>query len=517
MAATQLSLFTELTRLTQPGYPVTEVLTKLLNLVGHDVCATKRNHHAVYWAVSQARDIIDGINALVKVAGEGESWEAFDDYTIRILWIEKVLLAFSLITEKETIVARFGETSSIVEEIAFVDALRDNRKDLRDILQQLIDSTYLKGDVAEHTKAVKTVQKQDDLSAFRATVGRLRNYLNRLSGHGKDSLAEVVRRFDALHVTLATAPDTLADAVFLFALQCALLIEIVTSNRDKKAFMRVQDKEFWRTVLGWITVAEKHAKDPNFSVTGLPGEYTAAVIYLTGAIVAQLPDGFKDLRPLVALTRRPFYSQSVTIVAGCAELATTFNKQKTVEMLSAFNAALEKATSALKAAADVKYDPYTPWATSDSATAAFEEAETAIKFCYQDYQVSSATWEKRMKNSRDSDADRLAQLEKRFSRAKTDFPAEQTIDVTVSVSLAGSQTQPIRRSYKIDSALTLHALLWKEASLRESIPAANEVRNQAFFYATADKAPLDLDMLISNLPNAQGRSGKVVVLVVPNV
>ncbi|KAJ7051301.1 hypothetical protein C8F01DRAFT_1374938 [Mycena amicta] len=519
MAATQLSLFDELTHLTQPGYPVTEVLQQLLQLVGHDVCLSKRNHHAVYWAVSRARDVVDNINALIKVASEGDSWEAYDKYTVMVLWIEKVLLTFSLITEKESIAARFGASENVLEDIAFIEAFRDNRRDLREVLQQLINSGYLTGDVGDHTKAVKAIQRQDDLSAFRATIARLREYAKNLRSPGKEALTEVIRRLDALHTTLSGAPDTLADDVFLFALQCALLLEIVASRRDKKMAARVQDKELWQKALGWIIVADKHAKDANLSPAGLSGEYSAAVIYITGDILIEIPEAFKKLRPLVALTRRPYYSQSVAIVAGCAELATTFAKQKTFDRLNPFNAALDQATAALNAAAGVQYNPTVPFVKIDSVSTTFEAAEAAIKQCFQEYQIVSSVWERRMVNSRESDAERLGLLEKRFKGPAKPLPTEKIVDIVISVTVPGTKN-PTARAYKMDGALTLHAILWKEAALRTSVTAANDVRNKGYFHTPtsgqmSDKTALDLDTEIAKLPESQGR--KVVALVVPNL
>nr|GAT51856.1 predicted protein [Mycena chlorophos] len=520
MAASPLSLFDELTRLTQPGYPVTEVLTKLLHLVGHDVCSTKRNHHAVFWAVSQARDIIDSINGLVKVAGEEDSWDAFDKYTVMILWIEKVLLTFSLIAEKDSIAARFASSEDLVEDVAFVDVYRDNRKELREIVQQLIDSGYLKGEGADLAKTIKAINKQDDVSTFRAAISKLREHLGKLTGSGKDSLAEVLRRLEGLHATLVAGPDTLAEDVFLFAIQLALLLEIVASRRNKKSAERISDKEFWRTALGWITVVEKHAKDPILSTSGLAGEYTACCTYILGDLIAQLPEAFKNLRPLVALTRRPFYLQSVAVVAGCAELATAFNKAKRYDMLDALNLALNRATTALEDAAKVQYDPTIAYTPDKGVITSFQDAEDAIKDCFQSYQLGtqSDTWQRRMRNSQQSDEERLGLLQTRFKAPMKPLPTETLVDIVVAVTVTGS-SKPTQRFYKMDSALTLHALLWKEASLRTSVAAANDVRNASiFFIPSTDKtkaaAPLDLDTTIASLPVASGR--KYVALSVPN-
>lgn len=92
MSTTTLSLFDELTGLTHSGFPVTQLLTRLLQAIGHDVCLAKRNLHSSYWTVSSARNICDFINRLAATAGDGDSWDDFNKYTEMLIWLEKWVL-----------------------------------------------------------------------------------------------------------------------------------------------------------------------------------------------------------------------------------------------------------------------------------------------------------------------------------------------------------------------------------------------------------------------------------------
>ncbi|KAJ7114549.1 hypothetical protein C8R43DRAFT_961321 [Mycena crocata] len=140
--STSLSLFEELTQLNPDltKFPVTELLAQLLLTVGHDVCLTKRNLHSSYWTVSRGRDLCDEINGLVNGAGDGESWDVFDKYTAMI---PRILVDFSVLAEKESVTTKLPGADNIQAALEFIDSWRNNRKALRDTVQQLLASGYL--------------------------------------------------------------------------------------------------------------------------------------------------------------------------------------------------------------------------------------------------------------------------------------------------------------------------------------------------------------------------------------
>lgn len=75
------SLFVNLTEPTAESYPATNVSKYLIELIGKDVCAFRRNTQVSYRVVEQARAISRTINELIKRVDENDDWDAFDKYT----------------------------------------------------------------------------------------------------------------------------------------------------------------------------------------------------------------------------------------------------------------------------------------------------------------------------------------------------------------------------------------------------------------------------------------------------
>ncbi|KAF7300507.1 hypothetical protein HMN09_00935200 [Mycena chlorophos] len=508
MAAT-LSLFDELTRLNQPSYPVTDVLRDLLKLVGHDVLHTKRNQHTGYWAVSQARNVIDTINGLVttdiRLAEDVESsLDTFIKYTDMTMWIEKVLLAFSLITEKESITDRFASSPTVLEDILFVDAFRDNRKELRGVLQELLEKGYLKGDKEENAKTVKTVQRQDDLSILRAVISRLRSQLadKTFPDKAKKGFAPIIDEIEALHGVLSVAPPSIEDAVYLFAVQYALLLEIVVSRRDGRFSDRVYDDDCWSHFTGWMGGAKRFASVDDLDPEGLITLYIEMCAYIVGPPGVHLPESFKRLRPLVSQTRRPYFLQAVTLVGGCAQLATAFGNNKQFAFLDSVKVAIEQAIVAIEVANKVVYNPTEHYKPKKEVDDTINQAERAIKDGFHAFKLFDAckTWQERMLAATQKDAERLGLIEQRFKRPVHAVEKENLVDVVVTIP--GKGTDKVERIYKLDAALTLHAILWKEAAGIADAAAANEFRSKAYFSALGDgnkQVRLDPDTVIGSL------------------
>ena len=66
-----LSLLTILTKPTTDGYPATEVIKFLLEIVGRDVMSFRSNAQMAHMLVDRARDICDAINTHIKKTETG--------------------------------------------------------------------------------------------------------------------------------------------------------------------------------------------------------------------------------------------------------------------------------------------------------------------------------------------------------------------------------------------------------------------------------------------------------------
>lgn len=79
------SLYENLTTLSNEE-PPTESIKYLILTIGHFVCSVRRNTQTLYHLVSRARNITDGINALIKKINEESLnlWDNFEKYTTAI-------------------------------------------------------------------------------------------------------------------------------------------------------------------------------------------------------------------------------------------------------------------------------------------------------------------------------------------------------------------------------------------------------------------------------------------------
>ncbi len=83
------ALFVNLTEPTAESFPATSVSKYLIELIGKDVCAFRRNTQVSYRLVERARIIATGINNLIKRVDSEDDWDAYDKYTQAIEPLEE--------------------------------------------------------------------------------------------------------------------------------------------------------------------------------------------------------------------------------------------------------------------------------------------------------------------------------------------------------------------------------------------------------------------------------------------
>jgi hypothetical protein len=74
------SLLSTFTKLTTEGYPATEVIKYLIEVVGRDVVSFKRNAQVSFMLVDRSRDICDAINTHIKKTESGTDWASFEKF-----------------------------------------------------------------------------------------------------------------------------------------------------------------------------------------------------------------------------------------------------------------------------------------------------------------------------------------------------------------------------------------------------------------------------------------------------
>ena len=82
-------LFTTLTKPTTEGYPATEVIKYLIEVVGRDVVSFRRNAQVSFLLVDRARDICDAINIHIEKTESGTDWSSFEKFSDAIDPVEE--------------------------------------------------------------------------------------------------------------------------------------------------------------------------------------------------------------------------------------------------------------------------------------------------------------------------------------------------------------------------------------------------------------------------------------------
>ena len=74
-------LFNTFTKPTTEGYPATEAIKYLVEVVGRDVVSFRRNTQVSFMLVDRARDLCDAINIHIKKTETGTDWASFEKFT----------------------------------------------------------------------------------------------------------------------------------------------------------------------------------------------------------------------------------------------------------------------------------------------------------------------------------------------------------------------------------------------------------------------------------------------------
>jgi hypothetical protein len=82
-STTTFSLYDDITQVSGKGYGATDLSKYLLQAVGNDVCAVKRNALVAYKLVSAASSIYNALNALIEKVDKDpiDKWDSYNLYT----------------------------------------------------------------------------------------------------------------------------------------------------------------------------------------------------------------------------------------------------------------------------------------------------------------------------------------------------------------------------------------------------------------------------------------------------
>ncbi|KAI9449587.1 hypothetical protein BJY52DRAFT_1227701 [Lactarius psammicola] len=293
------SLLTMLTKPTTEGYPATEIIKYLIEVVGRDVVSFRRNSQVSFLLVDRAREICDAINSHIKKTESGTDWASFEKFSNAVDPVEDALFKLVAFTEDEKAL-HLVEGSSVQDCIASADNWVTNREEIWTALGLLETKTEL-------TNLFSGV----NVSSRQAEREEARNY------DDKTFFGEVIEERSRLLV----APKYALILVLLpaFGLTSAPRVpQVVRKMIDSlhELFNKVSksaippDTEF--TLKSMNNVRAKYDEFLNLLLNNPKG--------------IEVPKSYIELLKLAGRVRRPFYSQAVELISLCRMLVTEFEK-----------------------------------------------------------------------------------------------------------------------------------------------------------------------------------------------
>ncbi|KAJ7441282.1 hypothetical protein B0H11DRAFT_2351022 [Mycena galericulata] len=297
-------LFEELTTVPGEPYPVTAILRELLGVVALDACQTTRNVHSTYLVVSRARDVCEKIHTLAATAGDGDSLDNFKAYSRMITSLEGILLDFEPLSWKESNAETLPTAETIKEDLQFIDDWRDNRTALREM------------DGSPSEAEVKATYKHDDVALLATLSESLSDLAQSLSGIAKENVGKIQKQLNVIQATFVTATEDLPNVrescsqdlnqlteesyqdVVAYAIQAAMVIEVVASARDSRLAPRRDSREMWTRAASLMDVIERYSKKASLPLGPLKAAWDEFRAYLLArAAPSQFPPAIADGKP----------------------------------------------------------------------------------------------------------------------------------------------------------------------------------------------------------------------------
>ncbi|KAI9435075.1 hypothetical protein H4582DRAFT_702236 [Lactarius indigo] len=182
------SLFDTLTKPAADGYPATNVIEYLVEIVGRDVVSFRRNAQVSYLLVDRARDICDVVNIYIRNTESGTDWSSFGRFSNAIDPVEELLCLSCLRSRKMKKTHHLIEGDSVHECITSVDSWVTNREEIWTTLNLLETPTEL----TDLFSGVNVSSRWDEREEAR--------------NHDKELLGIVIEDIDRAITSLAKAP-----------------------------------------------------------------------------------------------------------------------------------------------------------------------------------------------------------------------------------------------------------------------------------------------------------------------
>ncbi|KAH9169941.1 hypothetical protein EDB89DRAFT_1364233 [Lactarius sanguifluus] len=481
------SLFTTLTKPTTEGYPATEVIKYLIEVVGRDVVSFRRNAQVSYMLVDRARDICDAINIHVKKTESGIDWSSFERFTDAIDPVEDALFKLVAFTEDEKEL-HLVEGNSVQDCIIYVNNWATNREEIWSMLDHLETTTELTNlfsgvDVTSRQVEREEARIHDDRTFFEEVIEEIDRAFSGLS-----KVPNTVRTMtgNLRELLNKVSAGAIPPGITAFTLKAGLLVQGVTRlafetpSLDPTTVAHLRSAPVWGAAAQLVELLNSTRDDDAESMDNVRVKYEEFLGFLhnfTGKDL-DVPRSYIDLLKLAGQVRRPFHSQAVALISLCRMLVTEFEKDayRTPDNLVSLEEVLDVTLNGLQdaVAAVTELKMFNLASFEDHpAYRALARAQARIRACHKSFGLGDWNqWELFIVDAIRKDKERMDRLNK-LLETRPPLTSQERVgqfELTVEVYDRSTLTVVHQTTYSMEGSTRLSAVRWTIAgALEESL------------------------------------------------
>ncbi|KAI0300712.1 hypothetical protein B0F90DRAFT_1817465 [Multifurca ochricompacta] len=520
------SLLVNLTRLANEGYPATEVIKYLIDVVGHDVVSFRRNTQVSYMLVDRAREICDAINGHIRRAESGNDWASFEKFTNAIDPIEDALFKLVAFTEDEKALYLAGKTS-VEDCITSTEHWATNREEIWKALNVLETKTKLtdlfsEADVSSREADRLEAQNYDDKTFFGEVVEDIKDGLSTLR-RVPPAIQNVRTNFDQLLTKLATG--SILPWLTVYAVKTGLLVQGMVNMTLRSGPIDAATRNHLRSKLVWeaadelLELLNATTGDGKGSTDQVRLKYEAFLRTLRNTKELALPKSYIELIKQAGRVRRPFHSQAVALISLCRTLVTEFGKEKNHTAENAlfleefvifdsppFGLSLKEAAAAVTELRTVDTENL----EEHAAYKALVVAQNRIKICFSAFGLEDdwSAKELLLSDAVTKDKERMDELNKALRTRPPLTTQERAAQAKVTVAVYEKTTpepQAVHEvTFDVESSARLSAVRWTVAG---GLPKqlARRARQEGEFLFGPEDEHRDLHTALSALIDSSNK------------
>ncbi|KAI0067848.1 hypothetical protein BV25DRAFT_1911714 [Artomyces pyxidatus] len=500
------SLFVNLTELASGGFPATELIKYLIEAIGHDVVAFRRNTQISYRLVDRVRDICNEINALIKKVDEEDSWESYEKFSAAIDPLEELLFALTAISEDET--GRYlASVDSVEEAISTTENWEANRQELRTVLMSLHTGETFRdlfpgSNPEEEEEEVVEAGKHDDTTLFAEIQENIIGHT--LVETARGSVPSLIRDIHSRLSNLQTMLEgSVGDGIVVMTIKAAMLVHGVMEisenpEADEEWMYHLKSEPVWQAADALLMHLYDVHEDDSASVTAIYEEYEGFLRVLRNIPGVELPESYTQLMKYAGKIRRPYFAQALALVSLCRLLARQFEEtanriaKNVYPLEDAFDETITALKAGIAAVSEIRTFDDNALETND-ARVAFDAAKERIKECFAHFGLESmwADNEAQLTAALEKDRTRMNQVNEKFATRPPRNASDSSGLIQVNIKVC--EQSPTGRlvletSLGVEPITRLRAVRWSAAKALETDDFARALRQSEFQRMGANQA-----------------------------